>query len=441
MNESGVRFAALRDVARITKGKKPKDTGSRSEMRTIPYINIRAFENGQSNEYAAEGTYPSCTATDCLLVWDGARSGLVGRGVAGYIGSTLAKLESSELMPGYLFYFLRSKYGTLNSRTKGIGIPHVDPSVLVALEVPIRVVREQDRIVAEIEKQFSRLDEAVANLKRVKANLKRYKAAVLKAAVEGRLVPTEAELARREGRSYETGAQLLQRILDTRRSQWKGKGKYKEPAAPDTGDLHELPEGWVWASVESLSMKVADGVHKKPNYLLTGIPFVTVRNLTAGTGVSFDNLNYVSAADHAEFCKRTNPERGDILISKDGTLGVIRLVDTDRSFSIFVSVALVKPVTKELSRYLVTAFESPVVQRQMVPKGSGLQHIHLEDLRADCIPLPPLFEQRRIVAEVDRRLSLVRGVETEVDANLKRAEGLRQSVLRTSFAVGALAAQ
>ncbi len=118
--------------------------------------------------------------------------------------------------------------------------------------IPVAPLDQQKRIVAEIEKQFSRLDEAVANLKRVKANLKRYKAAVLKAAVEGRLVETEAELARREGRSYETGAQLLQRILETRRSQWQGKGKYKEPAAPDTTDLPELPEGWVWASLDSL---------------------------------------------------------------------------------------------------------------------------------------------------------------------------------------------
>ncbi len=99
--------------------------------------------------------------------------------------------------------------------------------------VPIAPLEQQKRIVAEIEKQFSRLDEAVTNLKRVKANLKRYKAAVLKAAVEGRLVETEAELARREGRNYETGEQLLQRILEERRQQWEeselakmtGKGK------------------------------------------------------------------------------------------------------------------------------------------------------------------------------------------------------------------------
>ena len=84
---------------------------------------------------------------------------------------------------------------------------------------------------AEIEKQFTRLEAGVAGLRRVQANLKRYRAAVLKAACEGKLVPTEAELARQEGRTYETGAQLLERILTERRQKWNGKGKYKEPAS------------------------------------------------------------------------------------------------------------------------------------------------------------------------------------------------------------------
>ena len=112
------------------------------------------------------------------------------------------------IRPKYLYYWMKSA----RLPDRGYGRHY---QFLRRLTVPAPPPAEQYKIVAEIEKQFSRLDEAVANLKRVKANLKRYKAAVLKAAVEGRLVPTEAELARREGRSYETGAQLLQRILES----------------------------------------------------------------------------------------------------------------------------------------------------------------------------------------------------------------------------------
>ncbi len=341
----------------------------------------------------------------------------------------------TSIHPRYLALFFQAPafWRQITKKAVGVNINNLRRGDLESLELPLPPLAVQASIVAEVERQLSRLDDAVASLRRIKANLKRYKAAVLKAAVNGCLVLAEAELARQEDRSYESGDQLLQRILQKRRAQATDKGKYKEPAAMSTSPP-EPPPGWTWATIEALTKKVSDGVHKKPEYRASGVPFVTVKNLTAGDGISFEQLNYISEEDHREFCKRTHPERGDLLVSKDGTLGVVRLVETDRAFSIFVSIALVKPVLGEMSRYLRVALESSVLQEQMVPKGSGLQHIHLEDLRQDCVPVPPLSEQHRIVAEVDRRLSIVREVEAEVDANLKRAQMLRQRVLAHLFA-------
>ena len=108
---------------------------------------------------------------------------------------------------------------------------------------------------AEIEKQFTRLDAGVAALRRVQANLKRYRAAVLKAACEGKLVPTEAELSRQlktQNSKFETGAQLLTRILTARRKHSTGRGKYKEPSAPGLSSLPKLPNGWTWLTVETI---------------------------------------------------------------------------------------------------------------------------------------------------------------------------------------------
>ena len=110
---------------------------------------------------------------------------------------------------------------------------------------------------AEIEKQLTRLDASVAALKRAQANLKRYRASVLKAACEGRLVPTEAELAQTEGRDYEPADRLLARILSERRTRWESQEKrgrkYKEPVAPDTSNLPELPEGMGVGITEQIS--------------------------------------------------------------------------------------------------------------------------------------------------------------------------------------------
>ena len=133
--------------------------------------------------------------------------------------------------------------------------------------IPIPPLAEQRRIVAEVETQFTRLDASVAALRRAQVNLKRYRASVLKDACEGRLVPTEAELARSDGREYEPAAALLECILAERRARWesqeKRRGKYREPSAPDTSELPELPEGWVWATVEQLLARSEYGTSVK----------------------------------------------------------------------------------------------------------------------------------------------------------------------------------
>ena len=142
---------------------------------------------------------------------------------------------------------------------RGIGQPNVNGKVLGEIELPLPDLTEQRRIVAEIEKQFTRLEAGVAALRRVQANLKRYRAAVLKAACEGRLVPTEAELAKAENRKFETGEELLARILTERRQNWQGRGKYKEPArarnrrtsaAPGRLDVDQLGCSYCFRSSE-----------------------------------------------------------------------------------------------------------------------------------------------------------------------------------------------
>ena len=121
----------------------------------------------------------------------------------------------------YIFYALRATEEELKSKSTGTTFEAVRGDDLRSHSIFLPPLPEQRRIVAEIGKQFTRLDASVAALKRAQANLKRYRASVLKAACEGELVPTEAELARAKGRDYEPASQLLERILIERRARWE----------------------------------------------------------------------------------------------------------------------------------------------------------------------------------------------------------------------------
>ena len=336
----------------------------------------------------------------------------------------------------YLYYFMQTvDLGTLSRAT---AVPSVRKSDVVELPIPLPPIAQQDEIVAELEKQFSRLDEAVANLQRVKANLKRYKASVLKDAVEGRLVPLEAELARREGRSFETGEQLLQRILEARRSQWRGRGKYREPTEPSEAVSFSLPEGWSLGSLDQLHLQIADVDHKMPKAVDIGVPYVSTKDFFSDEGINFTGAKRISVEDFEALCRKVRPENGDLLLSRYGTIGEVRLVTTDGPFQASYSVAIMKPVRGHIPvSFLATVLRSDVVISQIKRdvRATAQPDLGLAHIRQFIVPIPPIAEQKRIVAETDRCLSIVRGVEAEVDANLKRAQALRRSTLSRAFSV------
>ena len=349
--------------------------------------------------------------------------------------------KTESLDSRYLQYFLNSaEFVSFATHLNAGDRPRVDFDQLAPYPFPVRPFDQQKHIVAEIEKQFSRLDEAVANLKRVKANLKRYKAAVLKAAVEGRLVETEAELARREGRSYETGEQLLQRILETRRSQWKGKGKYKEPAAPDITDLPELPEGWVWATLPQLGeLNRGKSKHRpRDDKKLYGgpYPFIQTGDVRKSEGTITDY-----SQTYSEFGLKQSRlwPAGTLCITIAANIAETGILKFAACFPDSVVGFLIEDgatTTRYVGYFIRTARE----ELERFAPATAQKNINLEVLEAVAVPLPPFAEQKRIVAEVGRRLSLIRETETQVDANIQRAERLRQSVLQRGFAGGLVTA-
>jgi type I restriction enzyme S subunit len=195
----------------------------------------RAKQNLQAGDVLVSMTRPNLNAV-----------AVVPEELDGSIASTgFHVLRVKDTEPKWVYYAVQTNefVDQMCRLVQGALYPAVRPKDVRAFKILVPPPADQREIVAEIEKQFTRLEAGIAGLRRVQANLKRYRAAVLKAACEGKLVPTEAERARQQGRTYETGAQLRERILIGRRQKWIGKGKYKEPAKPDMTNLPPLPLG------------------------------------------------------------------------------------------------------------------------------------------------------------------------------------------------------
>jgi type I restriction enzyme, S subunit len=365
--------------------------------------------------------------------------------------------DSDFIAPLYLGYFLQtSSYRAQVSRlAAGVNINNLKRQHLENLQLPLCPRHEQHRIIEALESYFTRLAAAVATLKCAQQNLKRYQASVLKAAVEGRLVPTEVELARAEGRSYEPGSVLLKRILAERRRRWeeaefakmaakrkapkddRWKEKYVEPLAPATSELPALPEGWCWATVDQLERgdrRSAYGVLVPGPDVPTGVPFVRVGDIRGGR---IDGLHMKRIARHiADKFAKTYLQGGEVLLTLVGTIGRTAVVpptlagaNVARAVGVIPTSDLVDP------HWIEYWFRSPLTRHRIASKAHEVARktLNLEDVRAAFVAVPPLCEQRRIREALDDYGSIRNAVAEATEASVKRCERLRQSILKWAF--------
>ena len=192
-------------------------------------------------------------------------------------------------------------------------------------------------------------------------------------------------------------------------------------------------EKWPHESLESVALKVTDGTHQTPRYVETGIPFVSVKDFSGGS-LDMSATRFITSEEHGEIYKRCDPKRGDILLGRIGTIGKAVVVDTDIEFSLFVSAAQIRPDRgKILSRYLQYVLNSPFCRAQFDNiKVGGATHtnkLNLKDLRSVRIPLPPLAEQKRIVAKVDELMALCDRLEAQQQERQTRHAALARASL------------
>ena len=369
----------------------------------------------------------------------------VGRGLAAIRG-----LNGIE--PLFILYLMRAYEGELASRGAGTTFNAITGNQLKTFEIPLPPLPEQHRVVAKIEELFTKLDAGINELHKAQSQLKRYRQSVLKAAFEGKL--TEAWQAEYQGK-IEPASILLERILKERREKWeaeqlkqmrakgkipkddKWKGKYKEPVAPDTNDLPKLPKGWTWATVEQLSTKIQYGSSKKTEADSNGVPVLRMGDIVDGK-IVLNNLKYLPK-EHDEF-----PElllnKGDLLFNRTnsrelvGKTAVYTGIPNPCSFaSYLIRVRFHPRIDSMIVAYYINSVYGKDWILSVVSQQAGQANVNGTKLKLLAVPMPPEKEQQILVEGVERHLSVADEVEKTVTAELKRADQLRQSILKKAF--------
>lgn len=254
---------------------------------------------------------------------------------------------------GFLLYAIENNTRELLNTVQGSGQPNLSGQLIKSLDFPVPPLPEQQKIAAIL----STVDDVI---EKTRAQIDKLK-------------------------DLKTG--MMQELLT------KGIGHTEFKDSP----VGRIPVEWDCVKMNTVA-KVNDGAHHTPKYTNSGVPFLRVTDLK-NKDILSGNIKYISLSEHVELIKRCKPEKGDILYSKNGTIGITRLIDWDAEFSIFVSLALIKIISKSvLSEYLVLFMDSPIVHAQIKArsKQGTVTNLHLEEMRDFDIPLPDLEEQIRV---------------------------------------------
>lgn len=429
----GWKVSFLKDLVTARKGKMPETFDSNGKGR-VPYIDIQAFSKGIIERYADINSSVMCAPKDVLMVWDGARSGLVGTGQTGALGSTLMKLSSDVFDQKFLYQFLKSQYAVINSNPRGTGIPHVDPEVFWNIEAPLPPLPEQNRIVAKLDQILPRVEVCKSRLNNLPAMLKQFRTSILISAYAGRLTKGFGSKEKKCD-----GKEIVKKLKQDHQDEG---GHVKGNASAPTEDVHDLeseniPDDWGISEMRDIcrpGKTISYGILKPGPDTKGGIPYIRVADFP-NNKINLEKIKRTTREIDAVF-KRSKLTTGDLLISIRGTVGRIIVIPKELDGANITQDSARLSISERVNKKFIyfMLLSKPIQDRlQKAIKGVAIRGINIGDLRAIQVPIPPLEEQAEIVRRVEALFVLADRLEAQYLKVKEKADKLTQSVLAKAF--------
>lgn len=416
------QLVKLSELLISVKGKKPSNLGGKSALRKIPYIDINAFENKVLGFFCSDENIVRCSNADVLMVWDGSRCGYVGMGMNGALGSTLASLSIPLVEQRYLYYFLRSKFEYLNTNTRGIGIPHIDPLYLGNIDFPLTTIANQKLIADKISTLYDHIDDGIEKAKSALEKL----SALWKNKISDAITGNVTNEWRRNNKLFKLLESDLVSITEELTDSF----------------FPSLPNDWAYIKLDNVLESVNYGTSKKCAYDSTGIGVLRIPNLIDGV-ISDSDLKYAVFSDQE--IEKFSLEKGDLLlIRSNGSLSLVgscALVDDKDTSYLFAGYLLrLRPISEFIHpRFLMYLLASPMLRMQIenvAKSSSGVNNINAQEIRSLIIPICSLEEQMEIVNILDGIKDSIKSQQNYLNLLIDKAGLTKKNILEEAFTIG-----
>ena len=395
----------LQSVIKLIKGKKPKNLSSEYKQGLMPYVDIKSFETGVIDKYTDGEKCVECKDGDLLIVCDGSRSGLIGKAIEGFVGSTLALIElDGRIDKNYLYYFIQGKYQLLNKNVKGTGTPHLKQDLLKSFEIAIPSLEIQKQIVQQIEESLSQLDSAVETLKKTKQQLEVYRQAVLKEAFEGRLS---------KHKTFSVDLCWL--------------------PSEETTSLPQIPSEWKYIKLSNLGLLSRGKSKHRPRndkklFENGKYPFIQTGDVKAADKYIID---YTSMYGDFGLQQSKLWCTGTLCITIAANIAETAFLGMDACFP--DSIVGFVPKENILAEYIRYFIESQKLRLWAYAPATAQKNINLKTLENLIVPYCSLEEQNEIIRIIEEKMTVCLDIEKTVNQSLQQAEALRQSILKQAF--------
>lgn len=313
------------------------------------------------------------------------------------------------LLSQYALYIAKSEYFISNGVANfsgAVGQQRVGKDIIGDYLIALPPLEEMSKVLSTVSELFLIVDDIEKDKLQLSICIKNFKSKILDLAIRGKLVPQDS--------NDEPASILLERI--------KAEHPESKKKALKTSDNSHypfiIPASWNWCRLENGCSLITDGTHQTPIYSETGFVFLSSKNVTSGK-INWENVKHIPEDLHNVLYARLAPQLNDILLAKNGTTGIGALVDRECVFDIYVSLALLRPITEMFfPEYLLLVINSPFVKSQFNEslKGIGVPNLHLEYIRKVWITLPPISEQERIVKKVEEIFTSLDEIENSIKA-------------------------